>query len=623
MKQRYLLAMLMILSVLGTTLLPAAPAQAAGGRAEPQSGPPGTTFTFYMNGLGSSEPVGVWVIRPDGQTVQVPNSRQFSDPEGNLTWTWTIDELTPGGEWQAAARGDVTRTRIVVPFRVENDQGLEPPSSWFADPQSGPPGTSFTFVGRSPAFIPGEQIGSWFIRPDGSPLHIDRGQSVDPNGQIFRIWKAPEDSYGGNWIFRAVGISSGFNIDIPFRITDAPPPPPAPVFPLEVAPNSGAPGTIFFLVAGGYTPGELVSNWLVRPDGQSLDAASYTRANGQGVVTWQWITSPDTPSGMWQWWLRGTRTSGRKHVSFFVEGNNPIPQPPGIPPGSVEPASGPPDTPFLFRASGFNGGENIFFWLEDPNGMPFATHHQVQANNGGVVEWYWDAPFDAMPGKWTMVLRGKVSSIRVRIPFVVTPGQPTPEIANVDPAVGPPGTRFAFHANGFNSGEEVRLWADGPSGRYDIETITANRRGEAKWVWTAPDEILDGQWTMVALGFDSRLRRTINFVVDRGTPPPDEPFGVSPYAGPPGTTFTFYAEGYPKHELVGYWLTNPNGEAVRTMHQPEKETEQIHADVNGRVEISWTSPPDTQRGVWLLTMRPVNPDSIAEDITTTIQFIVE
>ncbi len=635
MKQHYRLTLLLVLVLLATAVvpLPAVQAQAETGTATPPVGGPGTSFTFQASGFGSSEPVGVWLIQPDGNTRMVEGleNRQFSDPEGNVEWNWTAPEFVPNGQWYAMARGDVTRYEVRIPFRVDSNLGNAPPSSWQVTPTSGPPGTTFEFVGRSPEFIPGEQVGSWFIDPFGNPYNVEQGMSVDPNGQIYRLWKAPEGITGGEWIFRAVGIASGYNIDMRFTI-EAPVIPPEPEVPQEltVEPTSGPPGTTFTFTVTGFAGGELVNNWLVRPDGTSFDAGSYIKADGQGVLTWQWTAPPDTPGGEWQWRFRGVQRGERLSIPFFVESAIPVPDETDRLPGTVTPASGPPDTPFFFEAQGFVGGEFAFHWLEDPEGNPVDTEgSEIRANADGTLSWRWDAPYDAMSGQWTMIAKGKVSTLRTQIPFIVEPlfeEQPS----GVTPRSGPPTTRFEFFALNFNSGERLDIWLQDPQGivpddpAYLIQGRTANRRGRARWSWVAPEEALEGQWTMHIQGRDSRLQYTIPFAINRATPPEEESLsGVTPASGPPGTTFNFYAEGYEERELVGYWLTMPDGTVVRTMDEPDKEADQVVADADGRVEISWTAPEDAPRGTWNLTMRTVRPGGLEEDITYIIYFTIE
>jgi hypothetical protein len=223
-----------------------------------------------------------------------------------------------------------------------------------------------------------------------------------------------------------------------------------------------------------------------------------------------------------------------------------------------------------------------------------------------------------------MVVRGKVSDTKIQIPFIVDP-VPSEAPISVEPAAGSPGVVLGFIARGYNSGEVIDTWASGPGSQtYELERHTANRRGVARWAWRVPEDIPDGEWQVVARGRDSRVMRKITIPIYRAAPPEVEDVaGVMPASGPPGTTFTFYGTGYERRELVGYWLTRPDGQVVRTNDMPDKEADEVHADLNGRVEISWTAPPDAQRGTWVLTMRTSQPGSTQEDITHAIRFTVE
>jgi hypothetical protein len=497
------------------------------------------------------------------------------------------------------------------------------------EPTSGPPGTTFTFVGRSDQFIPGEQVGSWFIAPDGSPLNVDQGQSVDPNGQIFRMWKAPEGISGGEWTFRAVGISSRYNIDMKFYI-DAPILTPTPVVtgPFEVVPDSGPPGTSFIFTAGGYQSNELVSNWLVRPDGVSLDAASWIQANPDGIVRWQWTAPPDTAGGQWQWQLSGTQTEGRQSIPFQIEGDIPLPAPVSPPPGAIVPSSGPPQTIFTVRVAEFAPGEGVFFWAEDPTGQPIVNEREVQANGEGVAEWQWQAPENARPGDWLLVVRGRLRAEgeRVQIPFTITNADGSLPFSGVEPEAGGPGTTFSFFVRGYTSGELVDIYASAPDGRpYDVTfNETASQRGVVEWQWTPPPGVPTGTWQMNVSGrqVDSPSYAITFTLTDSGpTPTPSVPYGAVPASGPPGTTFTLYAEGYPPGESVSYWLTAPDNTVI--VENEESGRDRTFADGNGRVEVVWTAPPGAQRGTWQLTTRTSNPETTSEVLIYTIRFTVE
>lgn len=639
---------LLLIALLAASV-PARPtaAQSASGAADPSQAPAGTLFSFTASGFGSSEMVNVWLEDPQGRTrtlgTNVASNRIFADVDGNVSWVWQSPENAPGGDWLAVARGLQTRTTLTIPFVVEGTQTGAPRTSYFVDPEHGPPGTTFTFVGRSTGFNVREQVGSWFIQPDGTLRDVQEGQSVDPDGQIFRIWTAPLDAQPGVWIFRARGISSGYVLDMYFRIDapdqpiDLPPPPP-----LFVDPASGPPGTLFTFTVGGFRSGEIVGNWLIRPDLIALDAGAWQRADGDGVLVWQWQSPADTPAGIWRFRASGTQTRGYEEIAFVVEGDNPLPPAGSMPPGQVFPTAGPPDTPFILNAEGFLPDERVFFWLATADGRPaldrqglvIAEDIELQADRDGRVSWVWEAPNRTPPGDYQIVVRGRLTSpLVIQIPLrILDNGRPdaaTPP--PVVPADGSPGVEFSFFAEGFTSGELLDIFFIAPDGRtlgrdtpgYGVIDETSSRRGHATFRWKAPTSIVPGNWQAVVRGRDSRVTRTIPFRIfnpDTTTPP----FSVTPQSGPPGTTFTFTADGFPANARVGYWLTRPDGSIIR-IGDLEYEADEIGSDANGRVIITWAAPDmvELPRGVWHLTMRTSQPESLDEDVTYIIYFSVE
>lgn len=652
--QRSLLLTMLIILLAGAVLYTTTRANEAGsGTVTPEKGPPGTLFEFRASGFEPRERVNPWVIGPDGRTynVGIGDVMLVADGNGAAKWEWAAPDFIPAGTFLMRARGDVSRMVIDIPFDIEGteEQPAGPPgqqSSWMVEPEQGKPGTTFTFVARSTGFIPGEQVGSWFILPDGSTMNVDQGISVDPNGQIFRIWTAPEEyAPGGTWTFRARGIASGFQVDIPFFIDNvANLPSPTPV-PLGVTPASGPHGTPFTFQAGGFSGGELVSTWVEGPDGVSRDAVTRVYADINGLATWTWAPPDYVPAGAWRMMVRGTSTHTERAINFEVTSSAavpPAPNPTLVPTpltlptprpesgGSVGPASGgAPGTEFTFSAYGFSSKEYIFFWAVDPDGNPLENTEELRADENGHVVWTWRAPPDAKSGEWSMAARGKVSSIRVQIPFTIG-GVALPERTSVEPNTGGPGTKFRFTARGFVPKEYVDIWAIGPNGE-NLRGPTRERAdwdGFIHWSWIAPDEIAAGVWYMHAKGIavDSRVEYFIPFTIERDEPLPDagSPFGVVPDSGPPGTQFFFYAEGYHQHEGVSYWLTAPDG----TIISPDDEEDdpykaRVFADRDGRIEWMWTAPPDAQPGIWLMVTRTANPDGIDRDITYVIQFRIE
>lgn len=191
---------------------------------------------------------------------------------------------------------------------------------------------------------------------------------------------------------------------------------------------------------------------------------------------------------------------------------------------------------------------------------------------------------------------------------------PTAVVANdqnVVPPVGAPGTTFAFYATGFAGNEPVVYWFNAPDGSIisnDGDYIIRANAGRADWSWTAPDNAQPGTWTAVAAGLESDTQRVVAFEVSgaaaalpapAATPnPPPAPSGgaveqsVAPPAGPPGTTFAFYALGFNYREKVGYWFNAPDGRIYAD------DFDYVVHSWEDRADWRWQSPYDAQPGQW-------------------------
>lgn len=192
---------------------------------------------------------------------------------------------------------------------------------------------------------------------------------------------------------------------------------------------------------------------------------------------------------------------------------------------AVSPASGAPGTRFAFMATGFEDNEQIGAWVNTPTGQPIAIDPEqlYGANDDGRADWYWTSPTDAMPGIWQMIAYGVDSDVQRIITFEIVAGQPVPPTAgdpaqgDVNPRVGPAGTRFAFMATGFDDDEYVGVWVNTPAGEpMEIEPeelYGANGDGRADWYWTSPDDAMPGTWQMIARGVDSDVQRVIFFEI--------------------------------------------------------------------------------------------------------------
>ncbi len=614
-KQHYRLFAWLVALLVAVALLPAAPTRAAAsGTVEPPRGRPGTTFTFTASGFLAHEIVGVWLTDPQGDMVTI-DEVFVADENGLLSWAWTAPETARGGTWYLTMRGNFSREEVAMHFVLEAPETPHAiASSYMIMPApEGPPGTTFTFVARG-QFSPGEQVGSWFIQPDGATLDVEQGISVDGSGQIYRQWQAPANAAPGQWFFQARGINSLYEVKIPFTIVggapvggepaDIPAPRPEPGF--TVSPEQGPRGTTFQLGASGFTPGERLGIWIITPDGtrQDYQPDTWIYADGQdGTYRWNWTAPADALNGAWQITIRGltSRLEWAIPVTIADGAVSPTPEP-GLH-FTVSPDSAPLGTRFRFQASGYMPGETVFFWATDPNGYPYENAKEAEANAYGVVEWSWEVHDDKPVGAWRMSARGDASRKEGSVTFHVT--GPDKDTIVVAPLNGAPGTTFAFEAGGFLAREDVEVWLDVPATdqrRYDQPQnvpldLKADKNGFVSWEWIAPPQTAGGNWRMVVRGEDSRITRVATFTIVRDAPPPAV-YGVYPQSGPPGTTFHFFANDIPT-DRASYWVTAPDGTVITEM--TDYRDWMLSGD-NSRFEWTWTAPPDAEPGLWTMVI---------------------
>lgn len=607
----------LVLVMLSALVLPVAPARAASGTVDPPQGWPNTLFTFTAEGFLPNERVDAWVTRPDA-TPRTPSiGRYVADATGRVSWTWVAPGDTEIGQWVMVARGVDSDIEVDIPFEIIGES-YEVPRVQSVMPTSGLPGTTFVF--QLGGFQAGERVGAWIVRPDGAslslPIDVATNIYADRAGVITFSWTSPADAPVGTWSAQARGIRSNLQFGLPFQIVGAETAPPS----RSVTPTSGPPGTTFTFFAEGFTPGEEVGTWLIPPGGGNLDATPYLLADAvAGTATWTWVAPGDAAGGIWRMNARGQTSGYEIFLDFEVQG--PAAAPPAPTLQTVTPHEGLPGTRFIFFAEGFTPGETVFYWLIDPNGVPVPNDVELQANGQGQVQWEWQTREDTRAGQWTMVTRGAASRVEHQIPITVISPDYVPPETGVVPGTGGPGTVFQFAATGYNGSEFIDWWAEGPDGvfiRGNVKDpdVKPNSDGYLRWKWRAPDDIIAGQWRMHMQGRDSRHLQTVEFTIVRDTPPPPPPQAtVTPASGPPGTTFTFFAEGFDSLEVVGYWLDDPDNEVIRI----DKE---VVANSKGEIVWEWTAPPDAKCGEWRMIAETTGLDLYNGPTENEIKYVI-
>lgn len=268
---------------------PAAPPSTSGS-ASPQSAAPGSTVTFTAGGFDAGEEVGYWPTDPSGKAVPL-GTHAVADPSGVASWTWAIPPTAVAGQWTMTGRGEDSLRAVYIPFTVL--EGAPVPGT-FVTPESGGPGTTFTFVATGFRTKP-EEVFFWFVDPNGKNVDGPNSKENDPGGGISWQWTAPQDVIPGRWLAVAHGERTGFEQVIPFTITSAGSAVPS----ASVSPESGGPGTTFTFTASGYKESERVGYWLNLPDGTVLRFDRELGADRNGVVTWTWTAPADAQRGLY------------------------------------------------------------------------------------------------------------------------------------------------------------------------------------------------------------------------------------------------------------------------------------------------------------------------------------
>ncbi|NTV64153.1 MAG: hypothetical protein HGA65_11535, partial [Oscillochloris sp.] len=558
--QRYIrfIPLFAILALLAG-LFSAAPTQAASSSVSPQSGGVGTRFEFRADGFTPQERVDFWLTGPDG-SVQTRYPSVNADASGAVAWSWDVAPGTANGHWDMTAFGIDSDLRVVIGFSVVGSTTTTLPTQ--ITPASGPRGTTFKFsVGGMNA---GERVSAWLTQPNGRTLDFDPGEEfriyADENGSLSWTWTAPSNADAGIWLANVRGMNSGRAVDIRFTITGDQLAGPS----RYVSPAFGAPGTIFTVVVGGLNPGEEAGSWLAQPDGSTINATSYIKVDDNGVATWTWESPTTAASGTWQAVTKAKDSQILVAIPFTVGGNNPVPSDPNTPSVSINPSTIAPSATITISVSGFAAFEELIFWPITPDGQAIRVDAKPSTDERGAATWTYQVPQNATAGQWSLSVRGDDSSRSGQASFNVT--RPGETMNSATPASGGPGTTFTFVAGGFRDDyEKVYFWFVDPNGRTvdGPKPKNSDNDNTVTWEWTAPSDVIAGQWLAVARGDSSHVQQGVPFTVVRTDAAPTHSASVSPTSGSPGTTFTFTADGYKVDERVGYWLNQPDGSIVR------------------------------------------------------------
>lgn len=277
----------------------------------PASGPPGTAFTFFVEGLSAGEELGTWLIAPSGERRDATPYLRASDA-GRADWSWLAPGDAQGGEWQMVVRSKLTTYEAIIRFTVtgNNPPPASPGAQGGVTPPSGPAGSTFRFTVGGMA--PNETVYYWATAPDGKPVPNGVTAQAFPNGQATWDYTISDLAQAGTWIMTARGAQSDRTVQISFIVTAGANPVTA------VLPPSGPAGTTFSFTARGFRGKEELDAWASNPDGVAVPVLGKFKADENGTGRWQWTPPAGTKPGPWVMVVRGRKDERILEIPFTI-----------------------------------------------------------------------------------------------------------------------------------------------------------------------------------------------------------------------------------------------------------------------------------------------------------------
>ena len=308
-------------------------------RVVPESGPPGTVFSFEANGFEPGERVGVWITAPDQSTFGA-DFQATADGQGSITHArigLVTDGSFPEGIWSfnaegvrsgrqavgyflissAAAPGDPNKLGLIV-----HDQ-LPRQGNALIIPVAAPAG--YTFFMLAEGYAGDEEVSAWITSPDGTSVPIDPELASASEGVATAIIFT-----GGlpDGIYTAViqGRSSDVTTAAGFKLTRDYVAGPGTARPGNTngsaTPADAGPGSVVQIRGQGLRPGEPLEFWITDPSGAYVLLPETPIADSQGRIG---VNPPldlevteDALPGVYGIHFRGQQSGSRVDVYFTV-----------------------------------------------------------------------------------------------------------------------------------------------------------------------------------------------------------------------------------------------------------------------------------------------------------------
>lgn len=161
-------------------------------------------------------------------------------------------------------------------------------------------------------FLPDEQVSARLIGPSEQVVKLDR-DDASKRGTVRFSFFMPRYYEGGEWTLRLEGVTSDKKAKETFDVPER-----GPNVGLSVDPVEGSSGATFTIASGEFDPGERVSAWLSRENGELIPLGE-TRANEVGQAAFAFVAPPGMTPGDWFAVAYGIR-SDRLGTTYFHVG---------------------------------------------------------------------------------------------------------------------------------------------------------------------------------------------------------------------------------------------------------------------------------------------------------------
>lgn len=515
-------------------------------------------------GLLGSGALGTGDRQPDA-TIPGPAGGSRYSPSAATTGT-SRNEAAAG---QQGARGKASNSAQPNASQAGSEAGAAQAAS--ARPNNAPPLLLVSPANVVPlnvvmasgqGFQAGEEVNVSVDLAGATPDAPVRTATVDKDGNFYGVpITVTVGTLMGTHTVTARGSNSRRQAEAAFQVAGGTPY-------AEPGAYSGKGGSVVSLDGGGFRPNEVVS---LHFDSLAVDPLRQVIAGPEGAVAIS-ATLPLADPGEHAFLLVGEQSSMPLRIPFSVVGFSPW-----LEPSSYSPL---PQQRLGFAGHDFAPGEEVRIFRERLGEHPVAVTHAGNDGEFQLAEAY-ELPDDAV-GKNRFLATGLHSRTVVLATVDVLPFSPNLELSVY---AGRPGTAVTFKGSGYAHNETIAAYLGGPKSGREVVKFQAGNDGtfEGAGAFAIPTDITAGSITVSAVGERSRATREITFALLPLTPWA----GLTQYAGPPGTTFTFEGHDFLPGETVTIHLGDRQSPAFGT----------VQADANGAFHGGGTyTVPDAAEG---------------------------